>query len=237
MENDWQSFWVRYRNIPPVEESDLFYQVGKTVDKAPISIDEFSSMIKNIVESLDLDKDDILLELCCGNGLLTYLLSNFTKHIYAFDFAKHMIENAKKFKQKENITYAVGDAKSNFFKLFGENPNPGKILMNDSLAYFSYEDLASIITLLINKIENFSFYITGIPCEELKWEFYNTDERKKAYLSDVERGDLYNNGMGRWWSVDEIEQLAKKFNLRYLIEKPSKFYNYRMNVLLTQTPN
>ena len=229
---DWQSFWNSYRTIEAQQEADLFFQVGKTVNKLPISYDIFTKMVENIVQSLKLTKKDILLELCCGNGLLTYPLSNFSRFVYAFDFAKQMIDNAKRFKNNENINYTVGDAKANFFELFEFVEMPNKFLINDSLAYFTADDLQTILATILENSKNFSFYITGIPCEELKWNFYNTEERKKTYLSDVENGDSYNNGMGKWWSIEELKQLALAHGLECIIEMPSKFYNYRVNALL-----
>lgn len=229
---DWQSFWKDYRTIDTQQEADLFFQVGKTIDKLPITYDIFTKMIEDIVQSLKLTKNDILLELCCGNGLLTYPLSNFSKFVYAFDFAKKMIDNAKRFKNNGNIIYTVGDAKTNFFELFEFEGMPNKFLINDSLAYFAQDDLKTILATILNYSKNFSFYITGIPSEELKWNFYNTEERKKTYLSDVENGDCYNNGMGKWWSIIELKQLAEEYGLECIIEMPSKFYNYRVNALL-----
>lgn len=229
---NWQSFWNEYRNVEAQQESDLFFQVGKTINKIPVTDDIFTTMIEDIVKSLNLTKNDILLELCCGNGLLTYPLSNFSKFVYAFDFTKQMIDNAKKFKQKGNIIYEVGDAKSNFFKLFRLEEIPNKFLINDSLAYFNLDELKAIVATIVSNSKNFALYITGIPCEELKWNFYDTEERKNLYLSNVENGDLSNNGMGRWWSFTELEAIAREFNLKCTIEMPSKVYNYRMNILL-----
>lgn len=229
---NWQSFWNEYRNVETEQESDLFFQVGKTINKIPVTDVIFTMMIEDIVKSLNLTRNDILLELCCGNGLLTFPLSNFSKLVYAFDFTKQMIDNAKKFKQKENIIYEVGDAKSNFFKLFRLEEIPNKFLINDSLAYFNLDELREIVATIVKKSKNFSFYITGIPCEELKWSFYDTEERKNLYLSNAKNGDLSNNGIGRWWSYTELEEIAREFNLKCTIQMPSKVYNYRMNVLL-----
>lgn len=229
---DWKSFWKKYRDVDAIQEGDLFFQVGKTINKLPVANEVLTQMIEDIVQSLCLNKNDILLELCCGNGLLTFLLSDFSKSVYAFDFTEQMIVNAKKFKQKDNIIYTVGDAKTNFFQLFETKEKPNKFLINDSLAYFNRNELRTIIRTIVENINSFSFYITGIPCDELKWNFYDNDERKRGYISNVEKGDLFNNGLGRWWQIAELEEIAKEFGLECLIEKPTKVYNYRMNVLL-----
>lgn len=229
---DWQNFWANYRCIESQEETDLFYQVGKTINKKPISEFIFRQMVKDIILQLQLNDTDVLLEMCCGNGLLTKPLSEFSGSVYAFDFTKHLIETAKKFKQKDNVIYKVGDAKSDFFKIFDFQKKPTKYLMNDSLGYFTQTDLENILALIISNSKSFKFYITGIPTDSLKWNFYNTEDRKKTYLNAIKNGDETNNGMGKWWAENEFSEIAKRFNLKLtLSNQPKKISNYRTNVL------
>lgn len=229
---DWEIFWSNYRNIESSAEEDLFFQVGKTIDKLPISNDIFVSMIENISVALQLKKTDILLEMCCGNGLLTKPLSRICKEVYAFDFMPHLIETARKFKQNDNIVYKTGNAKLDFFKLFSLQNQPNKFLMNDSLGYFTPIELKTILRLIISKTNHFSFYITGIPSDELKWNFYNTPERKEVYLQNVQNNDESNNGMGRWWKNDEFIGIADDFKLEVSLKnQPETISNYRINVL------
>lgn len=229
---DWQNFWKNYRCIESLEERDLFYQVGKTINKEPISEFIFRQMVKDIILQLQLNETDVLLEMCCGNGLLTKPLSEFSEFVYAFDFTKHLIETAEQFKQKDNVIYKVGDAKSDFFKIFDFQKTPNKYLMNDSLGYFTQNDLENIIALIFSNSSSFKFYITGIPTDSLKWNFYNTEDRKTTYLNAVKNGDETNNGMGKWWSENEFSEIAKRFNLKVtLSNQPKKISNYRTNVL------
>jgi SAM-dependent methyltransferase len=229
---DWEAFWAQYRNIESKEEKDLYYQVGKTINEQPIVAEAFNQMIENIVQTLSLNENDVLLELCCGNGLLTKPLSDFIKYVYAFDFSEHLVETAIKFKQKENIFYTKGDAKSDFFNLFEFQELPNKFLMNDSLAYFSPNDLRKIIENISNRNTFFSFYITCIPNDALKWNFYNTPERKQKYLTGLENGDEINNGLGRWWKENEFLEIGESLNLNVVLTNQyDSVSNYRINVL------
>ncbi len=55
--------------------------------------------------------DDLVLEIGCGHGRTTRILSNLTQnHIYAIDFSEEMINQAKKWNKKKNITYICDDA-------------------------------------------------------------------------------------------------------------------------------
>ena len=229
---DWNSFWNNYRTLDSGTESDLFFQVGKTVNKQPVSEAVFNAAFEDIVKSLSLKPDDSILEMCCGNGLVTFPLSQISKKIFAFDFTPHLIETAKKLKQNEKIEYAVGDAKGKFFELFSIHEMPSKYLMNDALGYFSPEDLTEILTYIAESPRKFSFYLTGIPNDSLKWNFYNTDERKKTYLDGVANGDASNNGMGRWWKKSELLEIAENLGLKVTLKNQIEaISNYRMDVL------
>jgi hypothetical protein len=227
----WKTFWEQYRMTQTQEEKDLFYQVGKTIQKEPISEEVFIEMIQDIKTKLQLSKNDTMLEMCCGNGLLSKPLGNFVKELYAFDFTERLIETAKKLKHGTNISYKVGDAKGDLNDLFEYTTKPNKFLMNDSLGYFKPIELSKILEQIIDR--PFTFYITGIPSDSLKWNFYNTEERKKRFKELCESGDDFNDGIGRWWKCDEFFELASKFDLDIIIQRqPKNISLFRMNVIL-----
>ena len=187
-------------------------------------------MIQDIKSKLNLSSNDTLLEMCCGNGLLSKPLGNFVKEIYAFDFTERLIETAIKYKHSPNIQYKVGDAKGDLNGLFAYNQKPNKILMNDSLGYFDSDDLSKIVNGLIDR--PFFFYITGVPSDPLKWNFYNTDERKSRYKELYHSGNNHYDGIGKWWTCDDFFEIASKYNLDVVIESQPKIIStYRMNVL------
>lgn len=233
-ELSWEKYWDNYRNEKTESKDDLFYQVGKTINKEPISDAIFERLLDNIIQTLDLNKSDNLLEMCCGNGIVTKPLSLFCKNIYAFDFTNHLINTAKGNSFATNIVYKIGDAKESFLNLFDFQEKPNKLLMCFSLGYFTTDDLSKMIEYLNDNLDSYLFYITDIPNDNLKWNFYNTDERKEFYYSLIKKGDLSNNGMGKWWNYDEINTIAANHSLTCEIEKQTEIYDYRMNVLFTK---
>lgn len=228
--NNWKLFWEKYRNTETQEEDDLFFQVGKTINKESVAQHIFEEMIRDIKSKLNLSLSDTMLEMCCGNGLLSKPLGSFVSELYAFDFTERLIDTAKKFKQCRNITYRVGDAKGDLNTLFDYKNKPNKFLMNDSLGYFNTTDLSKIIDQISER--PFYFYITGIPSDPLKWSFYNTEERKTRYEELRSSGDNHNDGIGRWWTCDDLFEIASKHNLDVSIESQSKRISmFRMNAL------
>lgn len=236
--NNWKTFWEDYRK----DGDDLYFQVGKTVGKKPIEARVFKKMIKDICSQLELSPEDTLLEMCCGNGLITKELCKSVKSIYAFDFTERLIKAAIKHKPPrkcKNVRYSVGDVKGSFSRQFPARMN--KFLMNDSLGYFSSDDLRHILSeietisqrqkrqySIFPKPQPYSIYITGIPCDELKYNFYDTPARKRAYLKCK---DTFNKGMGKWWPEKEIESIANEFNLNTEVSRQIG-NDYRVNILL-----
>jgi SAM-dependent methyltransferase len=233
--DNWKDFWNNYSKVEAKNETDLYIQVGKTANKKPISMDLFQVIIKDVVENLNLKHDDVLLEMCCGNGLFTCELNKYVNHIYAFDFTEQLILTAKQFKQKENITYLVGNAKEDFTKLYPVNNIPNKFLMSDAMAYFNPEELEIILKRLLKITNTLRFYITNVPDDALKWNFYNTPERKEKYENHVSKGDGFFDGIGRWWKMSEFKAVAEKFDLNIkIVNLDNELLRYRSNILITK---
>ena len=57
-----------------------------------------------------LNKDMDVLELACGSGQFSFILSKFTKSWIATDFSEQMIAEAKKGLEDENLIFEVADA-------------------------------------------------------------------------------------------------------------------------------
>lgn len=234
MSDQWKKFWENYNTIEPEKEDDLYIQVGKTSNRMPVSKDILENSVKDIIQKLDLESSDILLEMCCGNGLVTYPISVVVKKVYAFDFTEGLIDAALQYKSNENIEYAVGNAKEDFTQIFKEKlPDIHKFLINDSTSYFTPEELENILMRIMTISGNFKFYLTNVPNNENKWSFYNTPERKANYEKAVQSGDIFLGGIGRWWEKSEFIAIAEKFNLKIEIFDMNNEYSYRMSILLS----
>jgi len=236
MTKNWQQFWSNYRNIEAKNERDLYLQVGKTVNKKPIPSFIFHEMIRVIVDRLKLSTDDHLVDFCCGNGLVTCELAPEVRQVTAMDFADHLILAAKQFKQLPNISYHVGDITQPLDQVLAGGMLPTKFLMNDSLGYFSPATLHALLANIVHHMQGrpFSFLLTGIPNQDLKWNFYNTAERRARHLENEKQADNTNDGLGRWWSVGEIQELCTQMGLHATTENQSaNISDYRMDALIT----
>jgi SAM-dependent methyltransferase len=223
--DNWQEYWDkfllnRYGKEEVQTEDDLFMQVARTFNRKPVEKEVFDIILLEIAATLKLSPTDVLVDFCCGNGLFTYELRDKVKQIIAVDFSQSIIDAAHKFKSADNITYCLGDVVS-YMKTFTDTwpgVKPDKYLMNDSLAYFSSTDLEDMLKNIMTVSDQFEFLLRGVPNDKLKWNYYNTPERKLFYADLIAKGDLTNFGLGSWWNMEDIQHICKQLNLNILLK-------------------
>ena len=64
----------------------------------------------DIIHKLKIGKEDRILHVCCGNGLLTFPISPFCREIVGIDFSRINIKSAKGKMCGSNISYIFGNA-------------------------------------------------------------------------------------------------------------------------------
>lgn len=235
MSKRWKEFWRDYRKGEVHSEEDLFVQVGKTVAQHPIGHALLERMLDEIAKKLDLQPTDRVLDMCCGNGIITFALADRVDSVIAIDFAEHLISTATRFKSKPNIRYLVEDVEQALAS--GRYPVADKYLMNDALAYFSPEGLERILESIIAASapgnSKFTILLTGIPDYDRKWSFYDTDERRQRHLNNEALETDINDGMGRWWLASEIITICNSMNLSVSVQPQHEEISvYRMDALI-----
>ena len=229
---DWRSFWNSYRRKEVASEDDLFIEVGKTVHGLPISREQFRLTIERIVMFLHLKPNDRLLELCCGNGLMTRALAPAVAEIEAVDFGAHLIAHAREQTRNANVHYVCADALEHLDALASSKSFvPTKILLGDALAYFEPTSFCAMLE-QVSGLTNgqFDFLATAVPCDELKWNFYSTPERRARFERNQRRGDKTNDGLGRWWSKAELRRAGEPLKLNVtLFDQPAALSGYRID--------
>ena len=231
---NWREFWRTYRETEVRSENDLFFEVGKTVNQQPISEEALRLSIGLITKGLKLTNKDRILELCCGNGLITKHLASLVDQVYAVDFVERLIEHARKFRSAPNIHYVCADALGYLEQLMKNGLYvPSKVLLGDALGYFEPHALGDVLAGLKRLTgNNFIFMATGIPSEELKYNFYNTPERVHRYKENQLRVNNTNDGIGRWWRKEELEHIAGQVDLRVtLSNQPLELSNFRTDAV------
>ena len=240
--DNWQKFWDnflvdRYGKAEVETEDDLYFQVARTVNRKPVEKEVFDKIIEQIISDLALAPTDTLVDFCCGNGLFTYELKDKVKQIIGVDFSQNIIDTANKFKPADNITYCLGSVVDYMrsFPAAWPGIKPDKYLMNDSLAYFTPADLEGMLAAIKEVSGSFMFLIRGVPNDELKWNYYNTEDRKKVYFDNRAKGDLTNGGLGNWWQPADVTAICEKLQLQCRIRNQQlPVSDYRMDIMVSR---
>ena len=236
LDNYWKDYFSDCGPPEATSEGDLFKQVAHTICKQPIPNQQFVEILKHIVFRLQLSHKDHLLDFCCGNGLFSYELAAHVNQLTGIDFVPRNIRIAQSQKSRQNTAYVVSDVTVPLMGIFAGGRLPNKFLMNYSLAYFSPSHLSTILgniyTLLAKR--SFNFLLTGIPNFALKWNFYDTPERRARHLENEKDPANANDGLGRWWTADEIQLICDQVGLEVSIQNmPPELSNYRMDALIS----
>lgn len=206
------TFWQKFYDdrTPRMGRYDYLKQVGHTVAGIPIPQDHVVALQQQIVHLLDLQPDDVLLDLCCGNGLFTAKLARHVSRVTGVDISSALLEIAGSDHTAHNIIYEQGDALD-----LAENPPAGqpfnKLLQFAALQHFQHEQLNDLLTSMLRLASPRPLILLGfIPDLELQDRFYDTPERRAAYRARLEDG---SDTFGTWWSRTSVAQAAHRHAL------------------------
>lgn len=230
MNNYWKNY---YESVSKKFDGSLLKQVGKTVNGQDIPQIQVRLITENIVNVLHLSLKDSLVDLCCGNGLITRKLAPLVKEVVAVDYTLGLIDTAKSYNSFSNIKYVNSDVLSlNHEYFLGFK----KIAMYEALQYFSIDQFTYLLNNL-NSLEQGSLVFLGsIPNKVKLNAYYDTKEKYAYYMQCKSEGKPH---IGRWWLMEEIELLASSrgFNVTFLSQEPALYTaHYRFNVLLEKCP-
>jgi SAM-dependent methyltransferase len=229
----WKDFFQTYRVIEINNDNDLLYQVGTTVGGKPITLEQHNEIIFSILNALEINKTDNVLDLCCGNGIITYDVATKVNTIVGIDSSIAYIENAKKFKINDNVKYFNADILNIKDLVIREKIN--KVIFYSSLAYFSKKELTDLLSMFKNT-EIIRLFIGSILDKNRKFLFFNTFKRRVHYLYKylILNNDL---GLGRWWSKKEIQKIAYRtgYNVEFRAQNPILHTaHYRYDCILSK---
>jgi cyclopropane fatty-acyl-phospholipid synthase-like methyltransferase len=225
MNNYWE---IHFDSNSKTSDGSLFKQVGKTVNGLDVAIYQINLIVENIANALQLKTSDTIIDLCCGNGLITRQLAPLVKKIDAVDFSSSLIDIANEFKKFPNISYITSDVLNLTTQyLSGSN----KVVMYEALQHFSFNQMEKLTEKLSCLETGALIFFGSIPDKSKLKNFYDTD---KKYAFFLERERESRPHMGRWWTFEEIEHLASAhgFKTKHL-HQDSLLYtsHYRFDVL------
>lgn len=214
----------------------LLWQVGKTVNEEEITDAQFNLIIDTIVKRLNLKKTDFVLDIGCGNGLLTKAISNYVLEITGVELTPELFHVANIISKANNINYINCDI-FDFNKNIYSKPF-NKIYLYEVMQHIDYKSADSFFSKL-NDIsdKNTRIFIGGILDIEKKWIFFDSYERRCAYFADIVSG---NNPLGSWYHKDFLKYLGRKYDFEVFCSfQEDRLYtaHYRFDCLLNRMNN
>ena len=213
------------------DPKDFFGQIKRTVNGQPISRKEINMIIKAIKNGLQLNQNDILVDIGCGNGALSELLFSNIQSYVGIDFSEFLINVAKENFEKENYIFELGEANA-YLENTQINNKVTKGLCYGVFSYFEEEKAMNILKLLKVKYPSLShFYIGNLP---------DKDRASNFYYDHIDFTDLLEDNqssIGIWRNKKELTDL---FNTNgwdvAFFNMPKSFYSshYRFDVVLTR---
>lgn len=228
---NWEKYWSTYPTT--VKGTDYLRQVGKTLQRQPILASQFQCIVDDTASHLQLQPDDSLLDLCCGNGLITVKLASRCNNVVGIDYSEPLLAVAKRDHQRDNIKYILSSILDFDLAALSAGGLFSKIVMYEALQHFKKGDLHQILRVISTlTADNALILIGSIPDRILKRNFYNTPKRQ---LIAIWRQLTGRDIIGSWWTREEISGIARQmgFHSQFLAQN-YKLHTaqYRFDVLL-----
>ena len=196
---------------------------------------------EDIVQKLKIDGEDIILDLCCGNGLITKIIAENCNEVHGVDFSEILINTAKVKESAPNIYYYVENA-LNIDKLFPEDFFD-KVYCYFSLQHINHRDARRLIGRLSKVTKPKGAILMGdIPDKRKKWKvWYNTWRKRVGYLRQHVYREISRqegeDSFGWWYHPNQIRKICKELNLKCEILEQNKklpHAHYRFDVIISK---
>ena len=225
-------YWKQHYELAALAHpSSPLKQTGKTVNGCVVGEEQLTIIITQIAEQLELNSTDILVDLGCGNGLLTARISNLVSKVIGIDFTEPLLDYACLYNNSRNITYIKSDI-LNIHEDILERVTA--LTMYEVLQHLSLEELHRLMSGLSSLKDGTRFFIGGIPNKEKIKKFYNTNAKYKYFLQCESNNQPH---LGRWWTESEISEIAKKSGwIMHSVALPDNLYTsyYRFDAVLVK---
>jgi SAM-dependent methyltransferase len=225
----WEKFWNDYPTS--LDEREFLRQVGHTVGGKPYSRPQFDAMIAGISRALQLSSNDTLLDVCCGNGIITAELAKHCERVVGVDFSAPLIDIARKFNSRNNLSYEKMNALDLRELLHPEGRAFSKFLMYAALQHFRPADFRDLLMgLLRHASKDRIILFGGVLDKARQHHFYNTRKKQLMKYYYRLRG---TDRLGTWWDRAFISNVCRDAGLRFEIDDDSDWRpggNYRFDV-------
>jgi ubiquinone/menaquinone biosynthesis C-methylase UbiE len=223
---NWHEFWNKRAKAP-----DAWTQVGR-ISKATKNQDEVMQQISRYIAGLlQLQKTDRVLDVCCGNGLLTSYVSGYCSSVTGVDFSEALINQARNNYPERTFYHADVLNKQQLQK---EAHLYDAIYLYYSFQYLESFDkgMQAISNMLTMLKPGGKLLIGDVPDRAKFFVYYHSWPRLWQLFKQL----LVNrNDMGKFWSEEEMQLICQKLKVKgsFLTQPPQLPHaHYRFDFLI-----
>ena len=220
-----------------LDARDFLAQACHTQGGKSVSTNIIDLVLGELRSTLAFGPDDVVLDLCCGNGLFTHALAGEVAHITGVDFSGELIRLAKTHNTAPGLRYLQGDAtRLDQVETLGETPGDqrySKVYMNASLQHFKPEQFGHLLDSILALCETSPMLMFSFVPEDGKQRMlFDTLKKRLIRMRRRLTGQDY---FGDWYRPDTIKAAAEArgFSCEILPVSPDIPYGaYRFHAVL-----
>ena len=209
---------------------DFWGQVRRTVQGKPIPQEQIDIIYLMVRQALQFQRNDILLDIACGNGRLGSEFFLEVQGYHGIDISPSLIDIAKSnFESLPHFSFEEIDATS----YCTQEINPQrftKVLFFGAFSYLPEAEALSVLSLLRTRFTSLkAVFIAPIPDKDCADTFFYTPGENRQL-------DDHTTAIGRWFAQADFLHLAHESGWNVVFPTlPEIFYqkHYRFNALLT----
>lgn len=195
----WARFWSEYQT--DVANRDEQSQVLRTRNKQPIDQRKWEITLNTVGHQLELQPDDTLLDLCCGNGLFTAAFCPRIAGVEAVDISP-VLTGRLAARVLPNVRVSTSDMRDAQFA----QQSFSKILWYAGIQYIDESDIVTMVRRIRGWMKPGAILMIGdIPDRAKLWDYFNDDTRLAAYFDGLEERKPI---IGSWLDAVWLERLC-----------------------------
>ena len=194
----WKDYW---RNKHEVNSESLQIQVARTRSGNPIAEENWRRTLLYVSNLLQLQKNEVFLDACGGNGLFASNLHDMCNKTIVVDVNGELLTNLTK--NFPEITAVNSD----LIHFLDENEQKfDKILFYAGIQYFSEIEVYRILSKYMEFLNPEGVILIGdIPDLLRRDSFLSGEFRYKGYFENLRNG---KETIGTWFSYEWLKELA-----------------------------
>ena len=171
----WKEYWDHHARA--VSSEERYRRVRRVCQKQEMGDVHFQRAAAHVVSQLNLKSSHVVLDLCCGNGLMSLALEPWCQTIVGVDFCTPLVKDLV-CRATGNTVAVAADALEVSFAASTFD----RVLIASALQYF---ELGETIRLFQNAATFLKpggiLCVTDIPDFARMWNFFDDTERKRLF--------------------------------------------------------